>query len=279
MSELPQPQALIEPHVLNRLSKALLEDRPWPRVDRLLEALIGLRGDEPCAIAQSSLWHLPEKDPGQMQRIRGRYLTRPADYDWDDTLVQRLFSTNMVEWAELGVKALHRRIDDAPDHLLLADYRSICTPRVWRSTLIYQRAAKPLGFENGLACYWRINPEQCINISLWVCQQEDFPTDHQRRQGAAIFMLAKPLVERVFVHDRVAKHIDALTGRQKDVLRLVLAGSSEKEMARKLHRSAHTVHSHIREIYRQFAVQSRAELMARFIDQAAVSPPNEDGWA
>lgn len=59
-----------------------------------------------------------------------------------------------------------------------------------------------------------------------------------------------------------------LTPAQLRVMSCILAGHSEKETGRKLGISHHTVHNHIREIYSQMKVQSRAELLSLFI------PPN-----
>jgi DNA-binding CsgD family transcriptional regulator len=49
------------------------------------------------------------------------------------------------------------------------------------------------------------------------------------------------------------------------VLDLLLSGLAEKEIATQLHLSQHTVHNHVRAIYRIVEVHSRAELLARFI--------------
>lgn len=56
-----------------------------------------------------------------------------------------------------------------------------------------------------------------------------------------------------------------LSDRQRDVLRRLLAGASEKQIAYAFGRSAHTIHGHVKAIYRIFHVSSRSELLARFI--------------
>jgi LuxR family maltose regulon positive regulatory protein/serine/threonine-protein kinase PknK len=58
-----------------------------------------------------------------------------------------------------------------------------------------------------------------------------------------------------------------LSGRQTDVLHLLLRGMSEKEVARELGVSSHTVHTHVKKLYTQFNVSSRGELLAQFVDQ------------
>jgi DNA-binding NarL/FixJ family response regulator len=54
-----------------------------------------------------------------------------------------------------------------------------------------------------------------------------------------------------------------------------LAGLSEKQVAAKLQVSRHTVHTHVRQIYRSLKVRSRAELLARFVQQRSDQEPSE----
>lgn len=54
----------------------------------------------------------------------------------------------------------------------------------------------------------------------------------------------------------------ALPPRHARVLRHLLDGASEKQVAQKLGLSRHTVHEYVKKIYRQLGVGSRAELLA-----------------
>ena len=63
--------------------------------------------------------------------------------------------------------------------------------------------------------------------------------------------------------------LELLTSSQKRVLKAVMDGQSEKEIAVVLFLSPDTVHSHMKAIYKAFQVTSRAELLSRFIDPAA----------
>jgi pSer/pThr/pTyr-binding forkhead associated (FHA) protein len=58
-----------------------------------------------------------------------------------------------------------------------------------------------------------------------------------------------------------------LSAAQRRVFDLLLSGLSEKQVAAKLLVSRHTVHTHVRQIYRSLKVRSRAELLARFVQQ------------
>ena len=66
--------------------------------------------------------------------------------------------------------------------------------------------------------------------------------------------------------------IGRLSETQVRVLRRLLTGKSEKEIAAELYVSPHTVHSHVQAIYRELSVKSRAELMSLFIDRAVIDP-------
>ena len=53
------------------------------------------------------------------------------------------------------------------------------------------------------------------------------------------------------------------TPRQLEVLGRLLAGDNEKQVARALGISAHTVHTHVKEVYRRLEVNTRGELFTK----------------
>src|ERR1700722_8109704 len=55
---------------------------------------------------------------------------------------------------------------------------------------------------------------------------------------------------------------DALSRRQDQTLQHLLEGDNEKQVARKLSLSRHTVHVYVKALYRRYGVSSRAELLA-----------------
>jgi DNA-binding CsgD family transcriptional regulator len=57
-----------------------------------------------------------------------------------------------------------------------------------------------------------------------------------------------------------------LSAAQRRVFEHLLGGKKEKRIAKMLQRSPHTIHAHVRAIFRLFAVHSRLELLARFVD-------------
>ena len=54
-----------------------------------------------------------------------------------------------------------------------------------------------------------------------------------------------------------------LTARQREVCAALATGASEAEAAKSLNLSYHTLHDHVKDLYRKLGVSSRAELIAR----------------
>jgi DNA-binding NarL/FixJ family response regulator len=56
-----------------------------------------------------------------------------------------------------------------------------------------------------------------------------------------------------------------LSPRLEQTLRHLLNGDSEKQVAKKLNLSRHTVHVYVKALYRRYLVSSRAELLAKHL--------------
>lgn len=67
-----------------------------------------------------------------------------------------------------------------------------------------------------------------------------------------------------------------LRPRLKRTLEHLLAGQSEKQVARTLGLTRDTVHQYVKEIYKHFDVSSRAELLARVLPDSANRPAPDD---
>lgn len=62
-----------------------------------------------------------------------------------------------------------------------------------------------------------------------------------------------------------------LTPRQDQTVRFLLFGLGEKQIAARLGVSRHTVHEHVKAIYRDAQVSSRGELLAKFLKAALLA--------
>lgn len=65
---------------------------------------------------------------------------------------------------------------------------------------------------------------------------------------------------------------EPLTPTQRDVLNLLLSGKPEKEIATLLNQSFNTTHTHVKDIFRKYNVNSRAGLMAVWLSASYPSP-------
>jgi DNA-binding CsgD family transcriptional regulator len=60
----------------------------------------------------------------------------------------------------------------------------------------------------------------------------------------------------------------SLPSREREALEFLLAGRSEKEAAHLMRLSVHTVHTYAKSLYRRFGVESRSELLAKWVKAA-----------
>jgi DNA-binding CsgD family transcriptional regulator len=58
---------------------------------------------------------------------------------------------------------------------------------------------------------------------------------------------------------------EPLSKRQRETLELLLAGNAEKQIAARLNISRHTVHVYVKSLYKRFDVNSRPELLAKWV--------------
>lgn len=93
---------------------------------------------------------------------------------------------------------------------------------------------------------------------LCVVAREPFP------KAVAASETEDSTIRRRQARSKQQLRLDAALGpAQREVLRLLTQGLSEEEVAAAVGRSYHTVHNHVRSIYKHFGVHSRAELLSK----------------
>lgn len=134
-----------------------------------------------------------------------------------------------------------------------------------------------IGAVDDLRLLIRDGSEPIAGIAVWRPLRSAAWSDRQRR----LLHLLQPLVERAYVHSvREIARIDArlpttLTGRQRQVARLLAAGATTPEIARSLFVSANTAKSHAAAAMSKLGVSSRralALLLAGAPDPTAPAP-------
>jgi DNA-binding CsgD family transcriptional regulator len=146
----------------------------------------------------------------------------------------------------------------------------ICSSDVdqeWFNDVLRPQLLEPGAYLDVMVSAWAASPDR--RLDLVVFRHRPDPPFHDADRDLANLMLSGvgPLVDRELFRGGDVFDRYRLTTRQKDVLRLLLCGDSEKEIAGQLHRSLHTIHGHVKQIYRIFDVQNRGELMAMFVDR------------
>jgi pSer/pThr/pTyr-binding forkhead associated (FHA) protein len=81
-------------------------------------------------------------------------------------------------------------------------------------------------------------------------------------RNAAFSRLKSTTVKHEIPLGVINTNFPGLSDGPRQVLRLLVQGVSEKEAAAALNLSYHTVHAHVKQIYRQLGVRSRGELIA-----------------
>jgi DNA-binding NarL/FixJ family response regulator len=80
--------------------------------------------------------------------------------------------------------------------------------------------------------------------------------------------LGQPVMREVPAANPAPRTIDVprLSPRLRQTLVGLLAGRAEKQIARDLSISRHTVHVYVKNLYKRFEVASRGELLAKFVN-------------
>jgi DNA-binding CsgD family transcriptional regulator len=145
---------------------------------------------------------------------------------------------------------------------------------------VREKRLRPYGWKDVLAGNWAASKDRLVVLAVLLRIDQPTPGPETRRLLSLMLRAIAPIVDREMFEDvdgRRAGEEQAgaenllegrdLSQRQADVLHLLLRGMSEKEVARELGVSTHTVHTHVRKLYAQFGVNSRGELLAKFVDQ------------
>ena len=148
----------------------------------------------------------------------------------------------------------------------------IYSARQWHSTGMYTDHHGPLGCEHHLtvclpsALPPTAGPGRHVQLALIRGPGPDF-TERDR----AVLTLLGPHLDRAYLEAKRRRHpVPRLTPRQRDLLRLVAAGHTNTQIARRLGITEGTVRTHLENIYERLNVSSRAAAVNRaFADWVA----------
>jgi DNA-binding CsgD family transcriptional regulator len=142
----------------------------------------------------------------------------------------------------------------------------LVSDREWYTSFGYQNCLRTLGADAGIFCFRPIPGAPDDYSGLWLMRpigEQEF-TGRQRATAAEAMALAAPLVGSSLtrLHEPALSN---LPPRVQQVLRCLLEGDSDKQIAARLGISWYTVNQYTKTIYRHFDVASRSELLARWV--------------
>jgi DNA-binding CsgD family transcriptional regulator len=137
--------------------------------------------------------------------------------------------------------------------------------RQWHSTAMYTDLDRRQGFEHTLtvclpaALPPTAGPSRYVGVGLIRGPGPDF----SERDRAVLTLLAPHLAQAYREAERRRHPVPRLTPRQNDLLRLLAAGHTNTQIARRLGISEATVRTHLEHIYARLGVSSRTAAVTR----------------
>jgi DNA-binding CsgD family transcriptional regulator len=162
------------------------------------------------------------------------------------------------------------RSGDLRSIVTIADFYSA---RQWHATGMYHDFYRPLGIEHEIQlCLPKASgqtpgPGRTVRLTLYRGPGPDFS-----ERDRALLVLLRPHLHQAYLDaERRRRDTPKLTQRQWELLRLVAAGYTNGQIARRLGVSEGTVRIHLQNIYSRLQVSSRtAAVTCAFPDLAAV---------
>jgi DNA-binding CsgD family transcriptional regulator len=247
---------------LRALAAMVSEDRPDLPADAglpesLLVDLMGqIRCDEACFVGV---------DSGQRAHWFGQEVPFTDTPGWED--LERAYWEHYWDSRFCSYPA---RASDLRSIIKTTDFYSV---RQWHSTGMYTDYERPLGTEHCLMlCLPEAPPRTTVDpgrhARLYLVRG---PGPDFSERDRALLMLLRPHLHQAYLDAERRRHpVPRLTARQLDLLRLVAAGHTNTQIARRLGISEGTVRTHLENIYERLQVSSRTAAVTRaFADRVA----------
>ena len=180
----------------------------------------------------------------------------------DDAVLEALDPAHWEHYWQCKPCSYPDRTGDLRTILKIADFYSA---RQWHSTGMCYDFYRPLGLEHELqlclpeAPGQTSGPGRTVRLYFIRGPGPDF-SDRDR----ALLTLLRPHLHQAYIDAERRRHPTAqLTPRQKELLRLVAAGHTNAQIARRLGLSEGTVRTHLENIYGRLQVSSRTAAVTR----------------
>src|SRR5207244_13333104 len=118
---------------------------------------------------------------------------------------------------------------------------------------------RPFGIDHSLYCRLTLPDGNDVSVGL---QRSPGDPEFSEREKAIVHLLHTNAPHVYYVAGLARSELDQLAPRLQPVLRYILQGDAEKQVAAKLKLSRHTVHRYTQVIYRELGLHSRSGLLA-----------------
>jgi len=191
-----------------------------------------------------------------------------VDYGWRDEAARDYYIrytadiTGAYTAPMPGIDILARRVAETGRAIA---YRSeLCSDSQWYGCAAVNEYRRPAFNNDYILSFVQGKNNLCTHIGVHQDTSQRAPTLHAKRLVSLVHEQIAPMVETVLATEREHSR-EGLSSRLQQVLDQLLQGDGEKQIARNLNLSRPTVHEYIGKIYRHFAVNSHAELLAYFL--------------
>jgi DNA-binding CsgD family transcriptional regulator len=134
----------------------------------------------------------------------------------------------------------------------------------WHASEVFNRYMKPGRMDSRIISFRQFSTDPRTINAITLHRATDEPAFNPRE--VRLVHLFHHELGRLLGHRLAVVHNRAtgdLPPRLRQVLNCLMEGNSEKQVARRLGLSQHTVHTYINRLHRRFNVQSRGELLSR----------------
>jgi len=242
------------------LAGIVSEDRPDLPADGLPESLLAdlmsqIRCDEVCFVGMDS----GQRAPWFGQEVP--FTDTPGYEDLERLHWEHYWHCQPCSYPD--------RTGDLRSVIKIADFYSA---RQWHSTGMYADFYRPQGYEHELQLCLpegpprATGPGRTVRLFFFRGPGPDFS-----ERDRAVLTLLRPHLHQAYLEAERRRHPSPrLTPRQTGLLRLVAAGHTNTQIARRLGISEATVRTHLENIYQRLHVSSRTAAVTRaFPDRAA----------
>jgi len=178
---------------------------------------------------------------------------------------RQVFQDSLARFQEQGdyLSNPYADIHDSSEKMTVFSGMDLLGKRKYYNNPFVNELMMPVNLGDGLKCS-AAHAQDVLELHVYRAN-DDRPFENRENEMAMVLLAEVSLMRQDMAGFEKVSAFD-LSPRLQAVFRLILMGRSEREIARELGISAHTVHDHTKILFRKFRVRSRMELMAVYFN-------------